>query len=183
MDRAPIFTAPEAWIGGFYELTFLYPLGFDMSEALAAVWEFPGFVEGPVESRSTEPWKQPSASVVEIVDGYYQPRWGVMELEPGELVACGVMGFELRHTAQVEVGIPHGSLDIARPGVEPWGHELEPLFRALGRHLYERAPFRRAQLDHEGHVVDEADLGPVPEDRGLGILEPVGGELTWFPPV
>ena len=47
-SRSPLFTVADAWSGGFYQASFIYPPESDLGAALAALWSFPALA-GPCE--------------------------------------------------------------------------------------------------------------------------------------
>src|SRR5262245_30197494 len=56
--RRPLFTAADAWKGGWYEMSLAYPPGSDVDAVLGAIWTFPRIVAGPVASSASEPSDQ-----------------------------------------------------------------------------------------------------------------------------
>ena len=189
-SRSPLFTVADAWSGGFYQASFIYPPESDLGAALAALWSFPA-LEGPVSSRSPEPWDQhpiePAAQRRELC--------GVVSLPGGGRSACATHAFSFERTAEMEFSIPLGSLSLAWPEiesfpfgatsgeVEAWEPRLESLLVALAEHLHKQAPFRRALTGFEGIGWDDlADPGPIPQSRGAGIIDVQESGLVWYPP-
>ena len=156
-SRSPLFTVADAWSGGFYEASFIYPPESDLGAALAALWSFPALA-GPVSSRSPEPWDQHPVEPA----ARYRELCGVVSLPGGGRSACATYAFSFERTAEMEFSIPLGSLALAWPEVESfpfgatsgeveaWEPRLESLLVALAEHVHKQAPFRRALTGFEG---------------------------------
>lgn len=206
--RSPLFTAADAWSGGFYEASFLYPPESDLGAALAAFWSFPALA-WPVGSRSREPWDQdpvdPAARHRELygVPGaeleYSDALYGVVSLPGGRRAACATFAHRFEEgPAEVDFSIPLGSLTLAWPevesfpfgateaGVGAWEPRLESLLVALAEHVHSRAPFRRVLTGFEGIglVLDPAleGPGPIPESHSAGVIDVQEDGLVWYPP-
>ena len=65
-----------------------------------------------------------------------------------------------------------------------WELSVEELLLELATHVFACAPFRRALTGVEvGACPEELEPPqPLPFHYGLGIIEPLNGELTWHPP-
>jgi hypothetical protein len=188
-----VITEADAWSGGHYELAMHYPHGAELDDALRAVWSFPALA-GPVASRDAElqeqPRVQPRADARELV--------GIVQLPGGGECACATYAYHFDDGAldEVDFDIPLGSLAVAWPEVdafpfgvdaaevEVWEQRLESLLVAVALHVFARAPFLRGTTSFEGLGVDDGDRrpGPVPRERGCGILDVRDASVVWHPP-
>lgn len=193
-----LFTLPDAWTGGSYELTLLLGPRDDhrLRSALQAVWSF-GELEGCWERGDLEPEAQirvPAA--VEVTGGEAGNALlrGRARLPPGVVVACCTYALRLAVGGDwISFGLPMGSLGRAYPvGAFPWEdgtsldwrEGLDDWLRALAAHVYARQPFQLALVGFT-----DADPEPdrvltegVPDRRWVGYLLPEGGALRWFAP-
>jgi hypothetical protein len=184
-----LFTAPDAWKGGYYEMALLFDPRTREAEALGVLWSFPK-LDGPFSSQFVEPSEQ----LIAAIEGDIRLN-GALSLPGGARVACA--SFIYRHDDQIEVdlSISVGSLSSAWPevGSSPfvsaeeaaaWEPRLEEALVEVARHVHSRTPFLRGLIDFEGiGFTDELSRpGPIPEERKVGIIEVVGADLQWWPP-
>jgi hypothetical protein len=189
--RRPLFTAPDAWSGGWYETSLFYPPGSDIVAALRAVWAFTRIVAGPVASSRSEPSDQRAVEPTAAPDALY----GVFALPDGAQTTCATIcgSYELD---EVIFGLPLGSLSDAWPqvegfpfgvteaDVETWEPMLEVVLVKLAHHVHDRAPLLRGLTGFEASEFWE-DLGrpgPIPPEHGAGIIDVDDGRLVWYPP-
>lgn len=192
----PLFTFPDVWLGGFYELAI--ELGPRSDErlrlALEAIWSLPE-LNGPYGRRDMEPEEQPRVEpTLEAIDfGHLQ---GVATLPSGERVACGT--FAVREEDGPDwllLYIPMGALErVCDVGAFPfgggrstegWRRPLDEWFAQVGRKVFEAAPFQLGLIGHEvsGSVyASEVEGTGVSADRWIGYLWREGGELALHPP-
>jgi hypothetical protein len=91
-----IFTAPDTWVGGLYELAIELPERSDatIAQALSTIWQIPALT-GCYLSRDVEPEAQTEASPFDIPhEGHV---YGIAQLPNGKNCAC---------KKQALVGIP-----------------------------------------------------------------------------
>ena len=192
--RRPLFTARDAWAGGFYEMLLFYALGSDLDAALGAIWGFPRIVAGPVASRASEPWDQPTVEATAALG----ERDGVLALPDGAETICATFAYHFDDSDEVHFCLPLGSLSDAWPQVDSfpfgvaegevaaWEPALEAVLLELAQHVYERAPFLRGLTDFE--TIASAlqpgleRPGPIPPEHGAGIIDVQQGRLVWHPP-
>ena len=149
LDTQRCFTAPDAWAGGFYELTICLGAPSDerISEALTSIWES-SLLEGPYCERHKEPADQSRISPTEDhlyglahINGRCLPFGTFVLREKGQhgnrqadfLSLCLPLGG--LGTVYSVGAYPFGSLQAARA----WRPEVDAWFLQLLRGL--RRPF------------------------------------------
>ena len=195
MSNAPLFTAPDAWSGGSYEVALEYgPLAPEAIRAVVArIWAHPA-LEGCWLSHDVEPDRQPrvdpSDSKVEP-DGWLR---GVATFPNGERAPCGTYVVHDESGAWVYFGVPLGSLGRGYPvGAFPfddgsslgWREEVDRWLLGVAEHVFAERPFALALVgwtdDPETSAAEVARAG-VPERRWTGIAVPTPEGLAWHPP-
>ncbi len=170
-----VFTAPDAWTGGFYELAVELGPRDDarLEAALAAVWA-DGSLQGCFGERSVEPTDQvrfaPTLAELEA-RGHLL---GVATLPSGERAACGTVA--VRETEGADwliLYVPVGSLEALdeRVGAFPfdagderaWREPIDAWLMEIGEAVFAAVPFGLALVGHEvSGTASSAELGGVP---------------------
>ena len=83
-----LFTAPDTWVGGLYELVLELPERKDVcvAQALSSIWKLPG-IAGCYLSREVEPEAQVQVSPSEIP--HQRHVYGYAQLPNAKKCACG----------------------------------------------------------------------------------------------
>jgi len=197
MTRAPsnLFTLPDAWSGGSYELALLVgpPSDARLRAVLDAIWSFAD-VDGCYERNDVEPDDQPRRAPVEPGRDILAALRGRARLPPGVVVPASTIPVrEDGGNDWLYFGLPMGSLGRAYPvGAFPWDdgtsldwrYELDAWLRALATHVFARQPFQLALVGFtDGEQEPERVLQDgVPERRWVGYITPDAGVLRWYPP-
>jgi len=188
-----IFTAPDAWSGGAYELALQYgSRSLSITDAaLRALWTAPNVGQCYLR-KDVEPEEQ---HAVELADfrGMIETLYGACVLRNSIRVAAHsqVIPYD-DGPFWVYFGFPMGSLGRAYPvGAYPfgdgsslaWRDHVDDWLRALASHVFYSVPFDCALIGHEPEesIADDLVSG-VPERRWEGILLRRGTSLEWFPP-
>jgi hypothetical protein len=171
-----LFTAPDAWTGGEFELLLLFgPTSLDEQEAaVSAVWAWAA-LEGPFESQTVEP----SASKL-VAPKALDSQYGIATLPNGRgLVPFACYSLEDSNGFWIYAGSPMGSL-AARCGMDafPFTSAVKPQLE-LTTWLFELAQHVHAIANCRGGAigwltmaeVDELALGKIPEERHHGYIE------------
>jgi hypothetical protein len=189
MDR--LFTLPDAWVGGSYELAIEYRTSSARARGgIVALWSHPD-VGGCYQRRDVEPDQQTTVepSTIDLRDHAY----GACVLN-GSRVAATFVSIPYEHgPTWLYFGFPLGSLSRTYPvGAYPfddgsdleWRDHVDSWLRMIGEYVFARAPFDCALISHEPEedVADEVAAGAVPKRRWEGILVPEDNRLSWYPP-
>lgn len=193
----PIFTLPDAWLGGFYTLAI--NLGERSDEhswdALNALPSYP-LLKGWYKDRSREPHEQPRVVQSEAIEDQYL---GVLTLPNGNRLACGCFVFHSKHEPDwLEFFLPLGSIGRlyaigsfpfgGSAGYTDWRKEIDLALVDVATHLYQHIPFRAGLIDFEPDVndLDELYWSSVaelpPEKPRYGLLWSGAAGLEWHPP-
>ena len=199
MER--LFTAPDAWLGGFFELALdLGPPDDDRwSAALAALWAHP-VLDGCYAECDREPWAQPRVAPVLPAGGEGGNQLlGVATLPNGRRAVCasvsaryaGYEGCEDIDTlclclpmASLGRAYPVGTYPLAHGALLGWRAEVEAWLRAIGEAVFAAVGFRLGLVgfEAEGMVTPaEVRANGVPGERWFGYLWPDGERLGWYP--
>ena len=187
-----IFTLRDAWNGGGYDLAIELGPRNDarLSRALNAIWTHPDLA-GCYEHTDREPNEQPriEASVAATT------LLGVARIGGRAGIACSTVvirfddGIDWIHFS-LPMGALGGIFDVgafpfADGGDLAWRPELDEWLCALGRRVFEAAPFRLALIGSEGGEIEDVDhfyAAGVPTERWLGYLVRNGNHLEWSAP-
>jgi len=189
-----LFTADDAWNGGFYELALEVGLCSDdmLRAALAAVWSHPD-LEGCFADRGREPRDQPRMTPNCLESASH--LFGVAHLPNGSRVACGTCLIREADDGpdRLVFYLPMGSLGAVYPagpfpfGSErdwpgPWRYELEDWLAEVGLFIARSVPFRLGLIGFEvsgtAYAADIAAQG-IPAERFVGYLWPSGGAVVY----
>ena len=187
-----VFTAPDAWKGGYYEL-LICPLAHFPEvpcSALKALWTFPS-LRGCYLRRDLSPSAQ--ARVTPCERGTEERLYGVATLPNQRLVSCG--SYEtIAHSDNLHwIGfyLPLGSLTEAYPigsypfgstdRVSEWMPEINAFLADIARWIHEKVPISIAVV---GFEVNLANVSPekirtqgIQLERNEGILWNDGTDL------
>ena len=191
-----IFTRPDAWNGGFYELALEF--GERVADevivkTLGAIWEHPD-LSGCYHSRSIEPSDQEATTpnATHVQSGLH--LYGIATLPNEKRIACGTV--IIREDAGVDwlvLYTPIGSLGTAyKVGGFPfdqrshsmWRKPVDNWFAAIGTTVYRqyRFPLGLIGLETSGDPNSEqVKQSGIPKHRQIGYLWPENGHLHYFP--
>src|SRR5262245_40410376 len=181
-----LFTAEDAWYGGFYELALEVGPRSDerLLAALTALWLNPD-LDGCYLDRSREPADQPRSSDFCLETGSHS--LGVASLPNGRRVVCGsclvradegpdwlcfYLPMDSLGTAYPVGGFPFGTEDH---WTGPWRYEVEDWLARIGMWIARSVSFRLGLIGHEvsGHVyASEIASNGIPDERYIGYLWP-----------
>lgn len=184
-----LFTADDAWAGGFYELALeVGPRSDDrLGAALSALWGHPD-LDGCYLDRVREPGDQPRIPPNRLEDGSH--LLGIARLPNGSRVTCGTCLIREVNDGPdwLDFYLPMGSLAAAYPcggfpfGTEaecsrPWRFEVEDWLAGIGQWVGRSASFRMGLIGFEvsgqAYAADIA-AGGIPAERSVGYLWPAG---------
>lgn len=187
-----IFTHPDAWSGGYYELAIQLASGA-LPQAITALWSFAD-LDGCYAHRDIEPHDQPRITPTAQHDFF-----GVARIGGATSVACrSLLIRDEPERDWLHFMLPLGSLGTALPvGAYPfdddsslsWRDGLDAWLCAIARHVHGHASFSLAVVGW--YVPDYGDIaavedmlmrGEVPEQRWVGYLVARYGSLEWFGP-
>jgi hypothetical protein len=189
-----LFTAVEAWYGGFYELALEIGSRSDdrLQSALTALWKHPD-LDGCYLDRSCEPSEQPRTSEFGLASGTH--LLGLASLPNGSRVACGsCLIREDDGPDWLDFYLPSGSLGTAYPigpypfGAEPdwhgpWQYEVEDWLADIGLWIARSALFDLGLIGFEVsgqlYAAEIAEKG-IPDERRIGYLWPVKDSVVYY---
>ena len=191
-----VFTAEDAWYGGFHELAIELGLRSDerVLAALNTVWSLDR-IDGCFTDRGIEPSEQTKIAPSLDMTGTYHGL-GVAMLPNGKECACGTCVIrEDGGTDWFIFYLPTGSLSYAyRIGgypfsteamTRPWQEPVNEWLVTIGRAIFDVAPFEMALIGHEVSGSETASRlreQGLPKKRYIGYLCREGTELAWYPP-
>jgi hypothetical protein len=190
-----IFTAPDTWVGGLYELALELPERSDatIAQALTTIWQIPALT-GCYLSRDVEPEAQTEASPFDIPhEGHV---YGIAQLPNGKNCACGSYVSDLDADGLwVALYVPLGSLGRAYyVGGYPfgdWSPTIESTFvtvntwlKEISDAVYEQFHFVFGVIGFESafEELKKQALVGIPETRSEGLIIPEKNTLRWYPP-
>ena len=189
-----LFTAEDAWYGGFYELALEYERGTvpGLAEGLAAVWNADALV-GCYLNPGRDPEDQPRTEF-ETSLSFVGHLYGVATFSGGRKVACGTCCVREDGGADWLVFYcPMGTLGNVYPvGAFPfdvddhelWRVELDSWLTKLGTEVFTAAPFRLGLVGFETSgdlYASDVLTGGVPANRDYAVLVPTAGGLVVHP--
>jgi hypothetical protein len=194
----PIFTAPEAWIGGFYELAINLEQRSDEHSraAMAALLSYPK-LDGLYLERNKEPQDQPRVDASGRVEDHH---FGVLTLPNGGKLPFGCYIFHLEYEPDwLEVFIPLGSINKFYPTegypfnptmqvYMKWQQEIDLALVDAARHIYRHVSFPSGLIGFELDVDEMEQLywdsvAELPPDNlHRGYLWAGKNGLEWHPP-
>lgn len=195
MTASQIFTRPDAWTGGSYELAVdLGPVDDTrLEKALVAIWSHAD-VDGCYLELDREPAEQARVRPSRDRDLQTCLR-GIARLGTLAPVACStVVVREDGGPDWLYFGLPLGSLGAVLPvGAFPfddgrdlaWRSTVDGWLRRLGEHLFATVRFRIGLVGWTDGLDDGTDNlldRGIPEERWVGYLVPSSDSLTWHPP-
>ncbi|HEY3963195.1 MAG TPA: hypothetical protein VGM05_01475 [Planctomycetaceae bacterium] len=193
-----IFTSPDAWNGGDFELLLLFGHVEKevVGQALAVLWSLPE-VSGYWLDPDTEPGEQQRIAADSDVMDFTRVFRGIAELAGGSRVACSssILALGDEDGWWLSFGIPMGSLGRAfSVGAYPtddgtptdWLVPVTEWFRGVAKEIFAGAPFAAGAIGWlTGNEADEIIAvanARIPSERWVGYLKPDGNSLEWFPP-
>jgi hypothetical protein len=197
MNMEKTFTLPNAWLGGYFELSIELGSRSDerLHRALNSLWSHPT-LDGCYERHKVEPWNQRRLDSPDP-DGMLKHKlFGIAQLPNGKPVACashivvgGNSSPDLLH-----FGVPMGALGYSYPvGAYPfddglqldWRAPINEWLRQIGESIFVSIKFRLGLVGHEvGGLAFAEDIAKngIPDERWEGYLWPESGNLSWYPP-
>ncbi len=191
-----LFTAGEAWLGGFYEVAFeICPRSDErLQAALAAVWAHPD-IDGCYLDRNREPADQPRVSPEGLGSGTH--LLGIARLLSGAPCACGTCLIrEDDGSDWLVFYLPMGSLVTCYPEAGgfpfpsdkdwpgPWRTDVEDWLANVGRWVARSASFDLGLIGFEvsgDAYAAQIDGQGVPATRYIGYLWPSGRAVAYYP--
>lgn len=187
-----LFTADDAWNGGFYELALEIGHRSDqrLLAALIALWKHAN-LDGCFLDRSREPSEQPRTSEFCLEGGSH--RLGVASLPNGSQVACGSflvreddgpdwLGFYLP-MGSLATAYPVGAFPFGTEAERPWRYEIEDWLAEIGLEIAESASYQLGIIGHEvsgyTYASDIASTG-IPDVRSVGYLWPTNESVVYY---
>lgn len=191
-----MFTEPDTWNGGYFELTM--EIGFRDDERLrggvVALWDHPAlagcyldFTREPEQQSRLGPSSQPLETNL----------YGIATTPTGREVACRSYTAINRFDEGADwlyLLIPLGSLGNVYPvGAYPfddgasrdWILPISEWLRQIGETVFESVPFRLGLVGWEiDYQLDSQKVQQegVPDNRWIGYLWPDAQSLHWYPP-
>jgi hypothetical protein len=182
-----LFTADEAWIGGFHELALeVGPRSDDrLRAALEALWSHPD-LDGCYLDRGREPSDQPRKQPC-LESGSH--LLGVAQLPNGSRVACGSCLIREVNDGPdwLDFYLPRGALWTAFPfkteaEEADWEFEVDDWLAEVGLWIARSASFRLGligvEVSGEAYAADIAVQG-IPANRFVGYLWPSGESVAY----
>ncbi|MEO0559698.1 MAG: hypothetical protein AAF170_16110 [Bacteroidota bacterium] len=186
-----LFTRPDAWTGGSYEIALEYqPLhAEEVHVVLKRLWSHTS-LNGCYLRADVEPEAQlrvPPASS----NGWLR---GIATLPNGDDTACGSVVVTDEDATWIYFGSPMGSLIYSYPvGAYPfddglpldWRTPLNDWLCDIARFVFEELPFQLGLvgwIDPLDITASDVSTSGVPETRYEGYLIPEATSLTWYPP-
>lgn len=193
MATGGIFSAYDAWNGGFYELAIVLGPGDDelLEKAIVSLWAFPD-IDGCYRYPIPDPPYQPRVAPGKAL-GLEARLHGVASIRDTAPIACGTYVVRFDDFDCLGFFLPMGSLQRVFPvGAYPfedgddlsWRMTVDDWLCRMAEHVFGFAPFRYALVAHEpsfDHCVDPT-VSAVPVERWEGYLVPENGSLQWYPP-
>ncbi len=192
-----IFTAPNAWLNGFYQLVINLVERSDehSREALIALKSAP-LLDAWYLERDREPADQPR---VNAGGDIREHRYGVLTLPNAKKVPCGCFIYHQEYAPDwLEFYIPVAALDKIYPtgafpfgaseGYTDWEREVDAALVELARHLHKSVPFPAGIIGFEPRLDDMETLywssvtEIPPEGLWNGFLWAGKEGLEWHPP-
>jgi hypothetical protein len=192
-----IFTAPNAWLNGFYQLIINLEQRSDENsrDALIALKSCP-LLDAWYLERDKEPQDQPRVNAGGDIRDH---RFGVLSLSIGKKVPCGCYIYHQDYPPDwLEFFIPLASLDKIYPtgsfpfgvsqGYTDWEREVDSALVEVARHLYSQVPFPAGIIGFEPRLDDmeaiyQSSLTQIrPEGLWNGFLWAGKEGLEWHPP-
>lgn len=193
----PIFTAPSAWLNGYYKLAInLEQRSDDHARAAMAALLSYSKLDAWYLDRDKEPQNQPRVDASGRVEDH---RFGVLTLPNERKLPCGCYIFHLEYEPDwLEFFIPLASIDKVYPtrsypfgppqGYAQWQQEIDLAFVEVARHIYRHVAFPAGLIGFELDLdeMEQIYLNSVaelpPEDLHNGYLWAGANGLEWHPP-
>ena len=189
-----LFTADDAWNGGFYELALEYERGRvpGLVEGLAAVWNADG-VAGCYLNPERDPEDQPRTKFKASLS-FEGHLYGVATFSGDRKVACGTCcvredggaDWLVFYCSMGTLGnfYPVGAFPFDGDDHDFWRVELDSWLAKLGTEVFSAAPFRLGLVGFEtSGDLNASDVlaGGVPSKRDYAVLVPTAGGLLLHP--
>lgn len=191
-----LFTHPEAWAGGFYELSIELKPSPDerLPHIIQAIWNHPN-IAGCWLERDKETDQQPrlNPNIDLLADAFH--IYGLATLSDGCIVPCGTISS--RDTGGSDwaiLYIPLGALHFGTSGypfmddgfeaLEIWRSPLESWFAEIGTDIYKQVAFQLALIGFEpenSHNAEQVANFGIPMEREIGYLWAENNQLQYFP--
>ena len=191
-----LFTDPDAWLGGFYELSMELPTSeaINAATAVATLWSLPDLFGG-FARKDCEPNKQ--QLLPNDVLPLHEHRYGAAQVETRQICVCGsyTAVFESA-TTWLSFYLPLGGLVAIYPALRGFPFDQpttaqrkvltlidEWLFKQAVS-LYPRLLFTFAVIGFECDysTARERVSDGIPNERMEGLVVPTSSGLNWYPP-
>jgi hypothetical protein len=195
-----MFTIPDIWTGGFYEMSLYLgpPCDERLRQTLTAIWNSQ-LLSGPFPSREIEPCQQRKIEGTLETEGHL---YGAARVAPGVELPCGTFTFAEEASTGERVGdfvslyIPLGALGTLFPvGAYPfgdhaaaalWRPEIDSWFLDILDGLRGRIHFEVGVIGWETELMSEnvehVKTTAKAADRFDGIVVPDSERLLRYPP-
>jgi len=188
-----LFTSPDAWAGGVYEISMEYRLLGSAIAAFKELWACPS-LEGCFDDREREPRDQKKLSPDSVSPE--NKIYGVATLPNLKKVPCLSLLFDFNGASKwLQFFLPVSSLASAYlVGAFPfgdwspdlkWQKEINAWLVDIGAHVFQKVPFEIALVGFEVELTDgsreKIQREGVPEERFDGLLLPGAAGLQFYP--
>lgn len=192
----PVFTAPHAWLDGYYTLVLNLEQRSDehARAAMSALLSYPK-LEAWYLDRNKEPQDQPRVDASGPVKDH---RFGVLTLPDGNKLPCGCYIFHMDYEPDwLELFIPLASISKIYPtgsfpfgpwqGYAEWQQRIDLALVDLARHIHRIVPFPAGLIGFEVGVNEMEELyycsvaGLPPEKPFNSYLWAGEDGLEWHP--
>lgn len=189
-----LFTAKDAWSGGFFELCIELASSDEsvIRQALTALWAQPQLT-GYYLHNDREPREQERLTDwTSIPEGHV---YGIARLPQGSFVPCigSILDFESKDGIWLNLCVPSGSVvahykDIGgfpfnkeSPAKEHALREIYGWLHSIAEGIYQTVHFTVAVIGFEVDLPPQLRQG-IPPNRYDGLLLAQDGVLNWYPP-
>jgi hypothetical protein len=190
-----LFTQPDAWSGGFFELTFKLPQETkSLANVILANFWTVSSLNGCYLKRDIEPEQQEKYSPTEFE---HRGHWyGIANFPNGKQSCCGSFWMDYENDeCWITFYIPIGSLsnaydigsypyNLGTQGVSNWMTEINDWLVDIARQIYPLAKFKLGIIGFEVDFfkIEKQLMKGIPDKRWDGLLVPSENQLLWFPP-
>jgi hypothetical protein len=191
-DKSPPFFHPDAWWGGFYELSMEFEPDSDLRQAFNALWCIHDLL-GCYLNRDVDHNLQIRIKPNDVDLNEHPHVYGLACLADGKVLPCGLFNFcyDDGSGCFLELYIPMSALSDAYPAIggypinhrkstQCWREPLDAWLAEIGKHVFQHAKFREAKIGFEPSDFD-ASIGFLPKPGHLGYLRPEGDKLIYYP--
>ena len=193
-SQTDLFTVPNAWSGGHYEIAVELGVRSDdrAAVALGRLWSYPA-LQGCYLTKDTELTTQQPVSPHGHLEDYL---YGIATLPNGQRVPCGssLCRFENESDwmlfylplASLEKIYPVGGYPFAEDNNKvEWRSELDDWLTRIARHVFQTSLFQLALVGFEVEIADISSericATGIPKERSEGFLWRIDSQLRYYP--